>query len=245
MKPLIGIPTRTIKDPDGNESFGVRFTFPRAIERAGGAPVFIPLKLADETLHAIFSRLDGLLIAGGVDFHPNEYGEQLEDYCGEIDVQRDAVELQMIRWALNDKTPVFGICRGIQAMNVAAGGSLYQDIPAQLKDKLWHQHRPGDPYNLLTHEIDVEPDSKLARVLGESRTAVNSLHHQSVKDVAPGFRIVARAPDGIIEGIESVNGAFAVGVQFHPEWLIDDDARMVRLFEEFVRASVDKKVRPA
>ncbi len=241
MRPLIGIPTRTIKDPDGNESYGVRFTFPRAIERAGGAPVFIPLKLSDETLRTIFSRLDGLLIAGGVDVHPSEYGESVADYCGEIDVQRDAVELQMIRWALNDKMPVFGICRGIQAMNIAAGGSLYQDIPVQLEGKLWHQHREGDPYNLLTHQIDIEPDSKLARVLGEQRAKVNSLHHQSVKDVAPGFRMVARATDGIVEGIESMNGAFALGVQFHPEWLIDDDARMVRLFEEFVRASMERK----
>ncbi len=241
MKPLIGIPARTIKDPDGNDSYGVRFTFPRAIERAGGAPVFIPLKLTEGTLRTIFARLDGLLLAGGVDFHPSEYSEKVEDYCGEIDLQRDAVELQMIRWALEDKTPVFGICRGIQAINVAAGGSLYQDISAQLEGKLRHQHREGDPYNLLTHQIDIEPDSKLARVLGESRASVNSLHHQSLKDVAPGFRIVARAPDGIIEGIESVNGAFALGVQFHPEWLIDDDARMVRLFEEFVRASGKKK----
>jgi putative glutamine amidotransferase len=238
---LIGIPSRTIKDPDGNESFGVRFTFPRAVERAGGAPVLVPLKLSDETLRTIFSQLDGLLIAGGVDVHPSEYGESVEDYCGDIDLQRDAVELQMIRWALNDKVPVFGICRGIQAMNIAAGGSLYQDIPVQLQGKLWHQHRKGDPYNLLTHQIDIEPDSKLARVLGEQHAQVNSLHHQSVKDVAPGFRIVARATDGIVEGIEAMNGGFALGVQFHPEWLIDDDSRMVRLFEEFVRASAERK----
>jgi putative glutamine amidotransferase len=241
LRPLIGIPTRTIQDPDGSESYGVRFTFPRAIERAGGAPVLVPLKLVDETLRAIFSRLDGLLLAGGVDVHPGEYGESVEDYCGQIDVHRDAVELQLIRWALDEKMPVFGICRGIQAMNIAAGGSLYQDIPRQLEGKLGHEHRKGDPYNLLVHEIELEPDSRLARTLGERQAKVNSLHHQSVKDVAPGFRVIARAPDGIIEGIEAVNGAFALGVQFHPEWLIDDDARMVRLFEDFVQASSQKK----
>ncbi len=242
MKPLIGIPTRTILDSDGYNSYGIRFTFPRAIEKAGGAPVLIPLNVNDETLRAIFARLDGLLLAGGIDVHPKEYGQAVEDFCGEIDVNRDAVEMHLARWALEDKTPVFGICRGIQALNIAAGGSLYQDIPAQLQGKLWHQHREGDPYNLLTHHIDIEPSSTLARVLGETRANVNSLHHQSVKEVAPGFRIVARAPDGIIEGIEAVNGAFALGVQFHPEWLLDDDQRMIRLFEEFIHASAEKKV---
>jgi putative glutamine amidotransferase len=241
MKPLIGIPTRTIQDSDEYHSYGIRFTYPRAIERAGGAPVLIPLRLAEDTLRAIFARLDGLMLAGGVDVHPKEFGEEVEDFCGDIDEHRDAVELGMTRWALEHGVPVFGICRGIQSLNVAAGGSLYQDIPAQLDGKLAHEHQKGEPFNLLAHEIKIDPGSKLGRALGETQVKVNSLHHQSVKQVAPGFRVVAAAPDGIVEGIESINGTYAVGVQFHPEWLIDDDARMIRLFEDFVRASTEKK----
>ncbi len=202
-----------------------------------GAPIAIPLQLGEETLRDVFARLDGLLLAGGVDVHPGEFGEAVAPFCGEIDRARDRVELRLLRWAINQPMPILGICRGIQMLNVAAGGTLYQDIGAQVPDALRHEHVEGDPYNRRTHSIEIDSASRLARALGTPRLDVNSLHHQSIKQVAPGYRIVARAPDGIVEGIESLNGHFAVGVQFHPEWLIDDDAQMVRLFEVFVDAT--------
>ncbi len=236
MRPLIGIPTRGITD-GAIVRFAVVSTYTRALELAGAAPIAIPLQLGEETLREIFSHLDGLLIAGGVDVHPSEFGEPLETFCGEIDRDRDIVELNLLRWAMRDEMPIFGICRGIQMLNVAAGGTLYQDIGAQLPDALPHEHVMGAPYNRLAHSIEVDPASWLARALGATRLDVNSLHHQSVKQVAPGLRVVARAPDGIVEGIESLNGQFTIGVQFHPEWLIDDDARMVQLFKEFVDAA--------
>jgi putative glutamine amidotransferase len=133
--------------------------------------------------------------------------------------------------------PILGICRGIQMLNVAAGGTLYQDVHHQLETQVYHQHRKGEPFNKLAHWIDIAPESQLARALGATRVEVNSLHHQAVKDVAPNLRVIARAPDGVIEGMEATNGHFVLAVQFHPEWLLDDDARMVRIFEEFVRAS--------
>ncbi len=237
MKPLIGIPTRTLKDLEPNPSYGIRATFTRAIELAGGAPVLIPLQLSNESLRAIFARLDGLFLAGGVDVHPREFGEEVAAYCGEIDADRDAVELRITRWALEKGMPVFGICRGIQLLNVAAGGSLYQDIAAQIPNALPHPHRKGNPYNFLAHAIAIEQPSRLARLLGTTRVEVNSLHHQAIHRVAAGFRVIARTPDGIVEGIESENGKYAWAVQFHPEWLIDDDARMLALFEDFVAAS--------
>ncbi len=236
MRPLIGIPTRTYTD-GAIVRFAVGSTYTRALELAGGAPIAIPLQLSEETLRDIFTHLDGLLLAGGVDVHPGEFGEAVEPFCGEIDRARDVVELQLLRRAIDQKMPILGICRGIQMLNVAAGGSLYQDIGAQAPHALRHEHIHGEPYNRLTHSIEIDPPSRLAHALGATRLDVNSLHHQSIKQVAPGFRVVARAPDGIVEGIESRNGHFAVGVQFHPEWLIDDDARMVRLFKEFVDAA--------
>lgn len=236
MRPLIGIPTRSITD-GAIVRFAVVSTYTRALELAGGAPIAIPLQLGEETLRDIFAHLDGLLIAGGVDVHPSEFGEPIETFCGEIDRDRDIVELNLLRWAMRAQMPVLGICRGIQMLNVAAGGSLYQDIDAQVPHAQPHEHVTGEPYNRRAHSIEVDPESRLARALGATRLEVNSLHHQSVKEVAPGFRIVARAPDGIVEGIEALNGQFAIGVQFHPEWLIDDDARMVQMFKEFVDAT--------
>ncbi|MBI5304439.1 MAG: gamma-glutamyl-gamma-aminobutyrate hydrolase family protein [Chloroflexi bacterium] len=240
MKPLIGIPTRTLKASDcidGIPRFGMNETYTRAIARAGGAPVLIPLNLSDDTLRAIFARLDGVLFPGGVDVHPNVYGESVEPFCGEIDPARDTVELNLAQWALAEQKPILGICRGIQLINIAAGGSLHQDIDAQVANPLRHPHQKGNPYNYLAHAVEIDPRSTLGRALGATQVQVNSLHHQALKQVAPGFHIVARAPDGIVEGIEADNGNFAVAVQFHPEWLQDDDARMLELFRAFVTAS--------
>ncbi len=240
MKPLIGIATRTIKDENGVR-FAMNDTYTRALERTGAAPVLIPLNLSDETLRAIFERLDGLLFAGGVDVHPNEYGEPVETFCGEIDTMRDGVELKLAHWAMEKQLPTLGICRGIQLLNIAAGGSLYQDVHAQVPNVLPHPHQKGNPYNFLAHPITIAPDSTLARSFGITEMSVNSLHHQALKQVAPGFRVVAQAPDGIIEGIESTNNHFCVAVQFHPEWLQDDDARVLGLFRAFVSASNGSK----
>lgn len=240
MRPLIGIPTRTVKD-ETVRRFAVLDTYCRGVELAGGAPIGIPLELSDESLQTIFSHLDGLLLAGGVDIDPNEYGEELEDFCGDIEPARDATELTLTRWALNGDKPILGICRGIQLLNVAAGGSLYQDVFKQLEVELPHQHEKGEPYNLLKHSVKLDPDSRVARALGDNDIKVNSLHHQALKQVAPRFRIVGRASDGIVEAIESADERYVVGVQFHPEWMLDDDRRMLNLFRDFVKASAQDK----
>lgn len=236
-KPVIGIPSRSVVDSNNGFKYsGIPLTYTDALERAGGAPVIVPLHLSEATLRAIFGRLDGLLLAGGVDVHPREFGEEVESFCGEIDEARDDLELRLTRWALNDTRPILGICRGIQMLNVAAGGSLYQDIPAQWETELFHSYKSGDPYNLRAHPVEIEPGSRVARLLGATRLDVNSLHHQAVKRVAPGLRVVARAPDGIIEGVEAEDGRFIVGVQFHPE-LLHDEPVMERLFEDFVASA--------
>jgi len=142
----------------------------------------------------------------------------------------------LLRWSFERSKPVFAICRGIQVLNVAAGGSLYQDIDAQLSTSIRHPHRKGNPSTFRAHAIDVTPNSRLARAVGAHRIEVNSRHHQSVKHVAPGFIVSARAPDGIVEAIESTNGHFALGVQFHPENLIDEDPRILQIFKEFAQA---------
>ncbi|MBM3128669.1 MAG: gamma-glutamyl-gamma-aminobutyrate hydrolase family protein [Chloroflexi bacterium] len=240
MQPLIGIPTRTQDDGDLTRYTGLA-TYTRALDLAGGAPVLIPLNLSEPTLRAVFDRLDGLLLQGGVDVHPREYGEEIAPYCGEIDPARDATELRVTRWALAKRLPILAICRGIQVLNIAAGGSLYQDIAAQLPGALPHPHVKGNPYDFHAHQIVIERSTHLARALGATQIEVNSLHHQALKQIAPGFHVTARAPDGIVEGIEADEARqFALAVQFHPEWMIDDDARMIGIFQEFVRAMEER-----
>lgn len=235
--PIIGIPARSVVDHgSGFRYSGIPLTYTNAIERAGGAPILIPLHLSGSSLRAIFDRMDALLLAGGVDVHPREFGEEVLPACGEIDTARDEIELRVTRWALQEGRPILGICRGIQMLNVAAGGSLYQDIPTQLATDLPHKYRKGDPYNLRAHAIAIDPNSRLARIVGATELAVNSLHHQSLKTVAPDLRITARAPDGVVEAVEAQDHRFIVGVQFHPE-LLEEDARMARLFEEFVASA--------
>ncbi len=239
MRPLIGLPAdqRTLDDV---LYYALPSTYTRALELAGAAPVLIPLQLGSESLRAIFSRLDGLLLAGGVDVVPQEYGEETQSYCGEIHPARDAVELELVRWALEWKMPLLGICRGIQVLNVAAGGTLYQDISSQIRNSLHRPRRPGDSLSQRVHSITVDPRSILADALGGTQIAVNSMHHQSVKQVAPGFRVVARAADGVIEAIEPEDDRFVLGLQFHPERLVDD-SRVLNIFRVFVERASSRK----
>ncbi len=230
-RPLIAVTTRLIK-PEQLYLNAITRTFTDALELAGAAPILLPLGIGQDSLREIFGRVDGVMLSGGVDVHPREYGEGVEPFCGEIMRERDIVELPLTRWALAENKPLLGICRGIQILNVAAGGSLYQDIRAQLPNALPHAQQPGDPYDRRVHRIDIEPDSLLARALGATRVDVNSLHHQSVKEVAPSLRVVARAPDGVIEAIEAKDG-FALGMQFHPELLLPDE-QILRIFQAFV-----------
>ncbi len=242
MSPLIGIPTRSVIENGETVRYAGLATYTRAVNLAGGAPVLIPLDLAEEAQRTIFHHLDGLLLAGGVDVHPKEFGEEVEAFCGEIDLARDETELRLTRWALAENKPLLGICRGIQMLNVAAGGSLYQDIAAQAAGSLEHEHKKGEPYHKLAHSVELDPESRVARALGVTRLDVNSLHHQSVKTVATGLQIVGRAPDGVIEAIEGLDGSYVVGVQFHPEWLLPYDARMLGLFQSFVEQARQHRV---
>jgi putative glutamine amidotransferase len=222
---------------DENDSL----TNPRPVEAANGLPVLIPYFDRAETIESLLDLIGGLILAGGRDVDPSYYHEPPHPKLKEIEPLRDSVELQMIQKALERDMPILGICRGIQTINVAAGGTLFQDTSSFVSTDIEHSNAwelALDPKNSQSHHpIEIDTSSRLFGIFGEKSVVVNSYHHQSVKDVAPGFKVVARAPDGIVEGMESLNHSFVLGVQCHAELLCDKDLRWLSLYQAFVKAS--------
>jgi putative glutamine amidotransferase len=184
-RPLIGVPTQTLQAIDGipaglPHSWVMNERYLAVLASVGAAPVLLPLLDAEpDALHSIYERLDGLFLAGGVDVDPVSYGAERHDATGRTDVARDAVELTLARWALRDGKPILGVCRGLQILNVAHGGTLLQDTTLLQPDTIKHDYFPtqGFARDHLAHDVTPMPDSRLARLFGESDFAVNSMHH--------------------------------------------------------------------
>lgn len=234
--PLIGLPTLATPPGPKPPRYGINQSYVRALAAAGCAPVMIPILEDDERLRAIYERLDGIVFPGGADVAPHEYGEEPIDNLNVIEPERDRVELRLARWAFDDDLPTLGICRGQQLLNVALGGTLYQDLIHQGATTVEHSDKDGRPRNKLVHRVRLDPDSRLAQLIDETSVDVNSLHHQAVRDVAPALRVTGTADDGVIEVVESPDRRFLVAVQWHPEEL-DDLPWVRRLFEGFIRAA--------
>jgi putative glutamine amidotransferase len=210
----------------------------RAVTQTGGMPVLISPIMTDDMLRVIYADLHGLLLTGGVDVDPDLYGEPQHPKLGRIDQDSDRVEMQLARWAFDDDLPIFGICRGIQVLNVAMGGTLYQDIESQVGGALRHACT-DEPRDWIAHSVQITGASRLAEVMGRTEIAVNSLHHQAINGLSSLFRLVAQALDGIIEGIERRDGAFCLAVQWHPEELVSQ-APHKALFQALVDAALER-----
>jgi putative glutamine amidotransferase len=240
-KPLIGITAYEFIRPEGWLYDVCYRANSKAIEHAGGLPVLIPASMSSETLRGIYERVDAVLLPGGGDVDPARYtSETQHSTVGGIDAKRDNAELLMTQWAVEEDRPVFGICRGIQVMNVALGGTLIQDIPSATHTQLTHDTPHTEPRSTLLHEVEIESNSKLASILGTTHIPVNSLHHQAIATPSPAIRITAHAPDGIPEAMELPGKTFAMAVQWHPEDLVNNDERMQKLFDAFVAAARDR-----
>jgi putative glutamine amidotransferase len=243
-RPVIGIPTQTLHAIEGISSalppsWVMSQRYFQAATAVGGVPWMIPLLDDLETLREIYDRLDGVLIPGGVDIDPINFGEEKRAECGVVDAARDRVELQLARWAAADKKPILGLCRGLQVINVALGGTLYQDITAEKPGALKHDCFPNEGYRRdhRAHDVALSAGSRLRAAFDAPAIAVNSMHHQGIRDLAPALVPAGVAPDGLIEGIESSNGHFLVGVQWHPEVYESTDAPTRRLFANFIAAA--------
>lgn len=211
QRPLIGI---SCSHPGGYSS--TRMTYTESVIQAGGIPMLIPITTDSAVLADIVARLDGIILIGGADIHPSYYNEEPIEQLGEVDSLRDVYDIALIRLAAQRGVPMLGICRGEQLINVAFGGTLYQDIPTQYPDTTVRHHQK-EPSSVATHTVCLLPGSVMAQITGRVQLFTNTHHHQAVKDVAPGFRITAWTTDSIPEAIESTDGRPIWGVQFHPE----------------------------
>jgi len=234
--PLIGITTYRTDNPAGNPILALAEHYVQAISQAGGIPLMVPLGLPEAQLTALASRLDGILFSGGGDLDPDLFGMESHATVNSVDPDRDRVEIQMVQDAAAQGLPFLGICRGLQVINVALGGTLYTHILDQHPQALKHDYYPDWERTYLPHNVRLNPESRLAAILETTQPEVNSLHHQGIRDLAEPLQAIGRAPDNLIEAVELPDHPFGLAVQWHPEWLTDH-ASMRALFQAFVAAA--------
>jgi putative glutamine amidotransferase len=232
-RPLIGVTTRL----DAQDTFYLRRYYAEAIEAAGAAPVHIPLIPDREYLAALAERLDGLMLSGSnSDLDPVYFGEEPHPKLGSVAPERDETDLILLEIAERRGAPVLAICFGMQSLNVARGGTLIQDIESQVPNAI--KHEQGQVYNRPSHHVKIEADSLLAQLAGSETARVNSSHHQAVNRVGRDLRVIARAPDGVIEAIVDTRpDRFVLGVQWHPEIGWERDKFSQAIFKKFIEAA--------
>jgi putative glutamine amidotransferase len=209
--PIIGI--SGTHGPDG--AVRVPTAYITSVLRAGGVPVVLPVINDPEVIKKMVASLDGLILTGGEDVDPLRYREEPLPRLETINPIRDSFDVTLIRYAMERNLPIFGICRGLQIMNVAFGGTLYQDIPTQRTNVI--KHRQEAPGWHGSHKVHIKENSLFARILGSTTLMSNSYHHQAIKDIAPGFVATGHTSDGVIETIEMTGNPRVFAVQFHPE----------------------------
>ena len=213
----------------------VHHDYHKSVAANGGIPIILPFinpEIALETL----PLCDGIILSGGDDVDPQFYGQDPHRHIGPTITERDTAEIAIVKYALENSIPLLAICRGIQILNVALGGTLIQDIPSQVHEPIQHTQKIDRSRD--THWVTVVKDSKLFQIMGSDRVRVNSLHHQALDQIGDDLRIVAQATDGIIEAVEYIHPTtFMIGVQWHPESMASTNESMNNLFIEFLKCS--------
>lgn len=224
----------------GRERAFVGQDYVHAVARAGGVPVILPVINTDEIIAQQLKAVDGLILSGGFDVHPHFYGEEPHALLDVCYPDRDAFEIKLAQTASKMNIPILGICRGLQLLNVAFGGTLHQDIALHSNEVLQH-HQKARP-DMPAHTVNLELGTVLHHIFQQTSIRTNSLHHQSINKLAPGFTVSAKSQDGVIEGIESMEHSFILGVQWHPELMVEKDPLMQGLFQAFVQIANQRKI---
>jgi putative glutamine amidotransferase len=232
-RPTIGI-TAYITDLDlGSGPVGVHVApddYVEAVWEAGGLPLVLPV-IPEEASASLVELVDGLLLTGGGDVDPALYGQDRTEPLMDVDPRRDVIESALVHKSIDRHRPLLAVCRGVQMLNVALGGSLIPDLPSAG----WASHDQNAPSADPHHVVSIDPDSRIGRALGRTTVAVNSFHHQAVKTEAPSLKVVARAPDGLVEAVEFVDSSrWVVGVQWHPEMMVPNHPAQSDLFRALV-----------
>ena len=230
-KPIIGIGSDVYVTRGERDRAFVYMTYVEALRKAGAIPLLIPPQPENAT--DLIDTLDGLVLAGGEDCDPSLYGEERHPTVEPMDPRRQTNELALAKAARDRGIPTLGICLGLQMMNVAAGGSLVQDIDSAIQTDIQHA---SDPSNRVRHDVAVEQGTRLSSILGQREMNVNSSHHQAIRNVGQGFRVTAYAPDGVVEGLEDPKHPFYLGVQWHPEDM-PGEASASKLFGALIEAA--------
>ncbi len=232
MRPRIAV-TGVLRRWDGADRTGVNAAYVESVLKAGGVPLILSPILGAEHAAAALEGADGLLLTGGEDIDPALYGETPSPRLGTISRSRDLFELAAFRAARERDMPVLGVCRGIQLVNVALGGTLYQDLPSERPSAVAHEAPTAR--NAAAHAIRVQPGSRTAIALGQTATAANSFHHQAVRDLAPGLIASGWADDNLVEAVEAETDPWLIAVQWHPEEMhADATSADSRLFAALV-----------
>lgn len=201
---------------------------------AGGIPIIAPYWASEEDIAQMVSMADGVFMAGGEDVEPSEYGEERRPECEASVPERDKFELAIIKEALKQDKPMLCICRGMQILNVALGGTLYQDLKTNMPNAI--DHTVYDAYATGSHNVKIEKDSRLYGFMGKEELFVNSLHHQGVKDLADGLKATAKTSDGLVEAVEMPGKTYVLGSQWHPEFMPKDNEQYQKQFADFIAA---------
>lgn len=233
MRPIIGI-TSFFEDRNHSKHSMINYDYVKAVKISKGLPLILPIITEKELIDQYINIIDGLIFSGGQDIMPILYGENSIDRVDNTCRNRDKFELSLFEKAYEKRVPMLGICRGMQLINVALGGTLYQDINNQIENSAIHRLQ-GINVNENHHRVKIIKASTLYNIISKENIEVNSIHHQSLKDIGKGLKVTAYSHDGIIEGIESLERDFLIGVQWHPERLIDKYPIFRKIFEAFVK----------
>lgn len=218
------------------ESYWMLPGYMKAIEKVGGIPVMLPLTSDQETIISIANHFDGFLFTGGQDVNPEIYKEKVEDFCGNLCLERDSMEQILFKNIIKLDKPALGICRGIQLFNVLLGGTLYQDIPLQFQGETKIVHKQNPPYDQPIHKVWIKKESSLYEIVKRESLMVNSYHHQGIKDLSSELKCAGQSEDGLIEAVYMPNKKFVLAVQWHPEFNYLGDRSSLKLFQAFVQS---------